>query len=222
MLKKLFTHYSLKARARRTRIFHSYFKMNEKTKVLDLGGHDGELIMTMGIDKKNIYVADFDIVALEKAKKNGLNTVLLDESGGIPCAKNDYDIIFCNSVIEHVTVDKDDMYNIMSGKKFRTAALQRQKYFADQIQAKSDKYYVQTPYKYFIIESHSWLPVIIVLLPRRLQIATIRFFNKFWPKQTSPDWNLLTVKDMKLLFPGAKIVKEKSFFLTKSLIAVKS
>jgi hypothetical protein len=79
---------------------------------------------------------------------------------------------------------------------------------------------VQTPYKYFIIESHSWLPVIIVFLPIIMQIKIIAFFNKFWPKKTVPDWHLLTIKQMKELFPEAKIIKEKSFFFTKSLIAI--
>jgi len=222
MLRKIFNSYSHRARAKRTKIFHSLFTLNGSTKVLDLGGHDGELIMTMGIDKKNIYVGDFDLVALEKARQRGLNIVVLDESGTIPCQKNEYDIIFSNSVIEHVTVDKEDMYKIKTNREFREAAWKRQKFFADQIREKSDKYYVQTPYKYFIIESHSWLPFVIVFLPRQLQILTIKFFNKFWPKKTSPDWNLLTVKDMKKLFPDARIIREKSFFLTKSLIAVKN
>jgi len=222
MLKSLFAIYSKNARKRRAAVFHSYFPIQDNTKVLDLGGHDGEYIMTMGINKKNIFVADFDKTALDKAKNNGLNVVLLDESGRIPCTKNDYDIIFSNSVIEHVTVDKDDMYNYKTNREFRKIAWERQQLFATQIREKSDKYYVQTPYKYFLIESHSWLPVFIVMMPRRWQIAIIRAFNKFWPKQTSPDWNLLTFKEMKQLFPEARIIREKSFFLTKSLIAIKS
>jgi SAM-dependent methyltransferase len=222
MLRKLFSYYSTRARAKRTRIFKSFFSVTDDTKILDLGGGDGNMMISMGLNKKNIFVADFDKDALAKATQNGLNIVQLDESGKIPCAKNEYDIIFSNSVIEHVTVDKEDVYKIKTNKEFRAAAWERQKYFASEIQDKCDKYYVQTPYKYFIIESHSWLPIIIVLVPRKVQIAMIRFFNKFWPKQTSPDWNLLTVKDMQLLFPGAKIIKEKSFFMTKSLIAVKA
>lgn len=222
MLKKLFKYYSTKARARRTKIFKSFFTVTDGMKVLDLGGGDGKLIMSMGLNKKNIFVADFDTAALEKARQSGVNIIQLDESGTIPCAKNDFDIIFSNSVIEHVTVDKENVYKIKTNKEFRAAAFERQKYFAREIRAKCDKYYVQTPYKYFIIESHSWLPVFIVLVPRRVQISIIRIFNKFWPKQTAPDWNLLTIKDMKLLFPDARIIKEKSFFMTKSLIAIKA
>lgn len=222
MLKKLFNFYSTKARAKRAKIFKSYFTITDSMKILDLGGGDGKLIMSMGLNKKNIFVADFDKGALEKASQNGLNIVQLDESGNIPCTKNQYDIIFSNSVIEHVTVDKEDVYKIKTNNEFHTAALVRQKHFATEIRAKCDKYYVQTPYKYFIIESHSWLPIFIVLLPRRAQISLIKGFNKFWPKKTSPDWNLLTVKEMKLLFPDAKIIREKSFFMTKSLIAIKA
>ena len=222
MLTKLFNVYSTRARAKRAKIFKSYFKIDASTTILDLGGGDGKMISSMGLNNENIFVADFDKTALNKARQSGLNIIQLDESGKIPCAKNEYDIIFSNSVIEHVTVDKDDIYKIKTDKEFRAAAWQRQQYFANEIQAKCDKYYVQTPYRYFIIESHSWLPVIIVLVPRRVQIGMIKFFNKFWPKQTSPDWNLLTVKEMKQLFPGAAIIKEKSFFMTKSLIAIKA
>jgi hypothetical protein len=57
-------------------------------------------------------------------------------------------------------------------------------------------------------------------MPRNTQIKLIKFFNKFWPKKTWPDFNLLTEKEMKELFPEAKIVKEKSFLFTKSLIAI--
>jgi hypothetical protein len=221
MLSKLFTYYSLKARKNRAKIFKSYFDLDENTRILDLGGGDGSLLATTLDIKPAICIADIDKELLEVAKnKYGFEVMELDESGRIPCAKNQYDIIFCNSVIEHVTVDKKDIYEIQSDKTFRNAAFERQKVFANEIRSKCDKYFVQTPYKYFPIESHSWLPGIFVLMPRKTQISLIKFFNKFWPKKTWPDFNLLTEREMKELFPEAKIVREKSFLFTKSLIAV--
>jgi hypothetical protein len=54
-----------------------------------------------------------------------------------------------------------------------------------------------------------------------MQMKVISTFNRFWAKKTTPDWHLLTVGDMKKLFPEAEIIKEKSLLFTKSLIAVK-
>jgi hypothetical protein len=155
-------------------------------------------------NRKNVYVADFNKHDLQKASEKGFNIIQLDESGKIPIEKNQFDIIFSNSVLEHVTVDKKDVYSFTTNKEFYKKAIERQKLFADEIRAKSDKYYVQTPYKYFPVESHSWLPGLIVFLPRRIQIAILNITNKFWVKRTSPDWNLLTVKEMRNLFPDAK------------------
>jgi len=222
MIKTLFKKYSTYSRRQRSRIFHSYFKIGPETTILDLGGGDGNLIASMVKNKKNVCIADFDKQALQKAAKMGFNVIELDESGKIPIVKNQFDIIFSNSVLEHVTVDKKDVYQFKTNKEFYKAAIERQKLFAEEVRCKSDRYYVQTPYKYFMIESHSWLPVIIVFLSRRLQFAILNFTNKFWVKRTSPDWNLLTYREMQDLFPDAKIIKEKSFFMVKSLIAIKA
>ncbi len=222
MIKSLFAKYSLYSRRKRSRIFNSYFKIGPETTILDLGGGNGNLIASMVPYKGNIYVADFDRKDLAEAASKGLNIIQMDESGRIPIRKNQFDIIFSNSVLEHVTVDKKDIYNYKTNSDFYKAAFKRQKLFADEIRAKSDKYFVQTPYKYFPIESHSWLPFFIVMVPRSLQRAIINISNRYWVKRTHLDWNLLTFKQMQALFPDAIIVKEKYLFLVKSLIAIKA
>jgi hypothetical protein len=127
-----------------------------------------------------------------------------------------------NSVIEHVTIPKEEIWSFKSTKDFKNLSLKRQVEFANEIRRIGKSYFVQTPNRYFIIESHTWLPGLIVFLPRSIQIKTIKIFNKFWVKKQPPDWNLLTFKDMQRLFPDAIIYKEKSFGLTKSLIAIKT
>ena len=73
-----------------------------------------------------------------------------------------------------------------------------------------------------MIESHSWLPGVIVFLPRPALVRLLRFTNQFWPKQTAPDWRLLTIDEFSQMFPDADIERERSFGLVKSLMAIKA
>jgi hypothetical protein len=217
-----FKGYQARCRRKRGEIFKQYLKPEEGDFILDLGGEDGSYISQLISFKMNVYIADINERKLKKSAEKGFKTIVLNEDGTIPCEDGYFDIIFCSSVIEHVTVDKKDMESIQTNKEFRKVALKRQKKLADEIRRVGKSYFVQTPYKYFPLESHSRLPFILVLLPRKLQIKLIKFFRKFWFARTSPDWNLLTVKDMKRLFPGAQIIKEWVFFFTKSLMAIKT
>lgn len=172
--------------------------------------------------RTNVYVADIRSEALTKAQQQfGFNTVLIDESGSIDFPDGFFDIVFCSSVIEHVTGRKEDVRRFRTNREFFDAAYERQCRFANEIRRLGERYFVQTPNKYFPIESHTWLPMFIVLAPRTWQIAAIDFFNKWWPKKTSPDWNLLTEGKMRDLFPEAEIVLEKVFGFTKSIMAIK-
>jgi SAM-dependent methyltransferase len=218
----VFRGYQARCRQRRGEIFKQYLKPAEDDRILDLGGGTGSYISHLLPFKKNVYIADIDKNELIRSAAKGYKTVLIREDGTIPYEDGYFDIIFCSSVIEHVTVDKKDIESIRTNKEFKRIAFQRQMKLAGEISRVGKGYFVQTPYKYFPLESHSRLPVILVLLPRRLQIKVIKFFRKFWFARTTADWNLLTVKAMKTLFPGARIVKEKAFFFTKSLMAIRT
>ncbi|UCC40233.1 MAG: class I SAM-dependent methyltransferase [Candidatus Aminicenantes bacterium] len=216
-----FKGYQANCRRKRGEIFKQYLNPKEEDLILDLGGGTGAYISQFIPFKKNVYVADIDEKELKKSAEEGFKTCVLNEDGTVPYEDGYFDIIFCSSVIEHVTVDKKDMEAIQSSKEFQKLALKRQKRFSDEICRVGKSYFVQTPNKYFPLESHSRLPFIIVLLPRKMQTKTIKFFRKFWFSRTSPDWNLLTVESMKGLFPGAEIIKEKILGFTKSIMAVK-
>lgn len=222
MLRKFHKIYEKKKRTARAALFVKLFNPTENDRILDLGGYDGSYIATIIPFRKNVYIADIDEKALEIAKsKYGFNTTLLNENGKLPFTDHFFDIVFCNAVIQQATVDKKDIRKYKTNKEFSAEAMKYQKAFAGEIKRIGKNYYVQTPNKYFIIESCTWLPVVVVLLPRQLLIKTIDFFNKFWPKKTKADWNLLTEKDVKNLFPEAEIMKEKSLLMNKSFIAIK-
>jgi SAM-dependent methyltransferase len=199
-----------------------FLNPSEGDVILDLGSGDGSHIASIVPFRKNVYIADIDKHALERGKTMfGFNIVHLDENGTIPFPDKTFDIVFCSSVIEHVSVDKDSLTTFRSNRDFASMAFQRQLKFADEIRRVGKRYFDQTPYKYFIIESHTWLPFVILFLPRSWQIGIVRFLNRFWPKKTQPDWNLLTIQQMRTLFPDGEIMLEKQLGLTKSVIAVK-
>jgi len=62
---------------------------------------------------------------------------------------------------------------------------------------------------------------VILLLPRHTLIRLLAWLNRFWIKPTEPDWNLLSVREMRELFPEAELHIEWWFGLPKSLIACK-
>ena len=123
----------------------------------------------------------------------------------LPFKDNEFDIIYSNSVIEHVG-------DLLSQQKF-----------AKEIDRVGVSYFIQTPYKYFFIEPHFMLPL-IQFIPKTYQRMLARILNKYglvYSEESLDSIRLLSYSDMKKLFPDAVILREKILFMTKSLIAVK-
>jgi len=138
------------------------------------------------------------------------NTYVQADGCFLPFPNKSFDIVFSNSVIEHVSTFKMQML------------------FANEISRVGKSYWVQTPCKTFPIEPHfnfpffQWLPFSI-----RKKIATI------WPFSWGKKWgeidrynvkdylekiNLLSLKEIKVLFPDGFIWKERFFGLVKSIV----
>ena len=190
--------------------------------VLDLGGYDGRYMDALKIKfpSLKVTIADYDEKGLAISRQKGYNTIQLDGSRKIPFADKEFDFVFCNSVIEHVTIPKNEVWQLDSSAEFKKKSLLVQQHFASEIERIGKSYFVQTPNRYFFIEHHSWLPF-VQFIPRKQQIKFLQFTNKFWVKKTAPDWNLLTVQQLSALFPKGNILKEKLLFMNKSIIAYK-
>ena len=209
------------ARRRRAKIFWDYLRPTAEDRIVDLGGGTGRYIADIVPFRDNIMIADISTSDLDQAAQLGFSTLVLGEELSLPFDDQSVDVMFCSSVIEHATGPKEQTIHNRDGKAFARLADRHQRALAEEIRRSARRYFVQTPYKYFPLESHTWFPVIIVVLPRRLQVDLIKLLNGFWPKKTSGDWRLLTVADMRHLFPDAEIVLERFCGLTKSIMAVK-
>jgi SAM-dependent methyltransferase len=213
------------ARARRAGVFREAFALGPATRILDIGSEDGSAIAAViegtPVRPPNVYIADIDEARVcEGARRFGFVPVPIPESGRLPFADRYFDIVYCSSVIEHVTVPKAQIWQVRSGRDFRARARPRQHEFAREIRRLGKGYYVQTPNRWFPIESHTWLPL-VGWLPRPWQVRVIAISNRCWIKRTSPDWHLLTARELRALFPGAEIRRERFMGLTKSLMAIR-
>ena len=206
-------------KSERWKLFLEWHAPQQGEIVLDLGGGDGKTLAKFYQYPENIILSDINEAQIDYGvKKYGLKkSLLLDQSGNISMESKSVDVIFCNSVIEHATADKKQIWDLKNGIKFKELALKRQSKMANEIMRVGKKYWVQTPYRHFLFETHTWLPG-TQYLPRSMQIETIKFFNRFWFKKTSPDFHLLSKNDARSLFPQSEIIFEKVFGLPKSLI----
>ena len=171
---------------------------------------------------ENVYIADIHREHVEEgARRYGYVPVLVADGAPLPFADGHFDIVFCSSVIEHVTLPKDRVWKEYSGRRFRAESAARQRQFAAEIRRVGRQYFVQTPYRHFPIESHSWLPF-AAWLPRWLLLPVLRLAKFAWVTDPVPDWHLLDRGELRELFAEAKILEEKFLGLTKSLMAVKA
>ena len=223
ILRTLYARISRSARKRRGEFLMRTIALPLDAKVLDLGGGTGQHVRAILPSHSNVTVCDISEADLKAARERyGFKTVQLLEAGRLPFQDQEFDFCFCSSVIEHVTGPKQEVEQISDNASFRAIARQHQQLFAREIARVAKSFYVQTPYRYFFIESHTCLPGVIVFLPRRAQLVLIKFCNRFWFKRTAADWYLFDWHDMVETLPDAKIYPERLLGVTKSLMAIKS
>jgi SAM-dependent methyltransferase len=139
-------------------------------------------------------------------------TVKIADGCELPYADNSFDLVFSNSVIEHV------------GGSAQVAQ------FAKECDRVGSKIYIQTPNRWFPVEAHfgaafiHWLP-----RPwyRKLSCLSLRYLftynnptEKDHFEQEFATTRLLSFRQLHQLFPTQKIVSEKVLGLTKSFVVM--
>jgi len=192
-------------RGSRMRRFAEMFALRDGMRVIDVGGRKCNWTL---IDKKpDVTLTNIEFDSSEDGRFHYVHT----DRGKLPYADNSFELCYSNSVIEHVGDDK------------------ARQAFAAEIRRIAPRYYVQTPNKWFFSDPHT-VGAFVHWLPKRWQRRLIRWCTPWGlidrPSQAAIDAllaeiDLLTVAEMRALFPDATILKERFLGLTKSIIAVR-
>lgn len=192
--------------------------------ILDLGGQDGSFMLRVRerLDAR-ITIADIGDDALARARERGFATVQLVEGEPLPFGDASFDVVFSNSVIEHVTLPKAScIHDRFRNRDWIAASLRNQAAFAAEIRRVGRAYFVQTPHRAFPVEAHTWLPF-VGWLPHQATVRVVRVSDRIWAKHCGyVDWNLLGAREMRMLFPDASLHVERVLGLPKSLVAYRS
>jgi hypothetical protein len=195
-------------RRRRMARFAAEMGIGTETRVLDIGGT---------LDNWQLLAAPPRLVLLNTpraaADLAGASAWVAGDGRALPFRDGAFDVVFSNSVIEHVG----------------DSTSQRQ--FAREVSRVGRDYWVETPNRWFPVEQHLLTPF-VHWLPRRWQRALVPRFN--WWRALVPlptdrrdfyidhylrDVRLLGPRQLRGLFPEAKILRECVLGVAKSLVA---
>jgi len=189
-------------------------RITAETRVLDIGGtpDNWQLIpVSPRLVLLNMPRAHADLAGAGRP----VPSWVAGDGRSLPFRDASFDVVFSNSVIEHV------------------GDAESQQRFAREVARVGRAYWVQTPNRWFPVEQHLLTPI-VHWLPKSWQRAIVRR-GTVWGALTRPtpdrrefyiehflrDIRLLSYREVAALFPGARIIRERFLGLTKSLIAHK-
>ncbi|MFN6564377.1 MAG: class I SAM-dependent methyltransferase [Nostoc sp. ChiSLP01] len=222
VIEKVYDHrnsnsWSAKLRKKRLSFFSSLMDLIPTTqtsvKILDVGGvpefWQNSAFFEQTPVNVEIYVVNINPFYETHGTNNQKIKIMTGDARNLKQFQDqEFDIVFSNSVIEHVGDYSD------------------QRQMANEAMRVGQRYFIQTPNLYFPIEPHFVFPF-FQFLPIELRVELLTRFNLGWLKK-QPDRQKAKniVESIKLLnkdqfvnlFPGANYYEEKIFGLTKSLI----
>jgi hypothetical protein len=186
------------------------FSIGPETRVLDVGGTPDDWRM-VSVQPRVVLLN----MPRAHADLAGAAQWVAGDGCSLPFRDQSFDIVFSNSVIEHVG----------------DAASQHR--FADEAARVGRAYWVQTPNRWFPVEQHLLTPF-LHWLPKPWQRAVAKRVT-VWSAVVRPspdrrdfyiehflrDIRLLGPRELRKLFPAARILRERFLGVTKSLIAIR-
>jgi len=190
--------------------FAREFRVTSATRILDVGG--APETWDLLAERPRVTLLN---TPRTKEEMSRASAWVAGDGRALPFADGAFDIVFSNSVIEHVG---------------DSASQER---FAREVMRVGRAYWVQTPNSRFPVEQHlltpgvHWLPRAWQrrIVPRATVWAWItrpaRDRRVFYLDHYLDEVRLLDAGQVACLFPGAKILRERFLGWTKSLVAMK-
>jgi SAM-dependent methyltransferase len=175
----------VKGRQRRYADFVVLCGVLPEHRIVDVGSGQSDTLARF--NNQNRIVA-LDLFAQDKQIAPNV-TFVQGDATAMPFADGEFDIAFCNSVIEHL-------------------APPAQRALASEIRRVARGYWVQTPNRYFPIEPHQLIPC-YQFLPRRIR-RSIDY------RLTAGYTEMMVSRDLLSLFPDAELYEERVGGLVKS------
>jgi SAM-dependent methyltransferase len=188
-LARLASPLAARARAKRHDAFFSLAHLHESARVLDLG------CGTLGL---RALEPKLDITGVDLHERPGYPGpfVRADATQGLPFANDEFDLVYCSSVIEHVAPAQRDA-------------------FARELRRVGRGWFVQTPAFSFPLEPHALLP--------GAQWLPVALRKRYWRFGAAGDWeqiSLLRKAEVERLFGRA--LPERFGPLVKSWVSVRA
>ena len=193
-------------RTRRHQLFLRVMRPGSNSTILDVGGtpgwwnqhnYQGKVVLANIQDRTHYpnLSSNFEYV-----QADGRRLLFQDKN---------FDIVFSNSVIEHVGTWVDQVS------------------FAQEIRRVGKTYWIQTPSRSFPFEPHFNCPL-FQYLPLSIRLIIAKDWPLSWPKRYGQDaqefarsTRLLNAGQLRDLFPDGKLYRERFVGLTKSIVVWK-
>lgn len=199
--RRLMGPFAQKTRGARMQQMERVLKLQPGMRVLDLGGQPD--IWNFVSAPLNVTILNLPGIAAPAPKESvhQFEFVEGDACNVTAYADSSFEVVFSNSVIEHVGDEEN------------------QRAFAGEVRRLGAKYWVQTPSIWFPVEAHTGMPFWF-FMPEFVRERYIRN----WEKKL-PDWTemvkgttVLSKRQMQDYFPDASVMIERKFAIPKSYI----
>ena len=194
-------------RAKRFKLFlHFLDQLEGQVNILDVGGAESFWVNRNFHKRPDVHITLLNLQA-EAVSSPNMSAVAGDATDLGQYADGQFDIVFSNSVIEHLYTREN------------------QQKMASECQRVGQYHFVQTPNKFFPVEPHFRFPL-FNFLPNSLALwiltsTTLSLGQKWKPedaKATMEEIRLLSKKEFRSLFSESTLYTERLLFFSKSFI----